>query len=99
MKELPGHRSVVFSCVESYFDPLLWRVECECGENLSSMAQYYWEPLPWEQDWLDHLAEVEFGIDPTPIYEDLEADYQYKSEKLKRKLAQFMSIDCGIPGH
>lgn len=82
---------------DGYHEPREEAVYCECGGHIWDWMQFYQETPDWEQDWLDHLASVEHEIDPTPIYGEIEDDYEIAYSQLNVEITDFMRIDCGIP--
>ena len=94
--EMSGHIAIISEYGDGYHEPREESVYCECGAHIWDWQQYYQETPDWEQDWLDHLAFVEYGIDPTPIYWEIRDDYGIAYSQLNQELTRFGRIDCAI---
>lgn len=96
--QIDEHTTIINEYGDGYHEPRSESVDCLCGAHISDWMQYYAEAPDWEQDWLDHLAFAEHGIDPTPIYAELADDYASVYSRLNTELTDFGRIDCRIPG-
>lgn len=96
--EIDKHTTIISEYGDGYYEPREESVYCKCGAHIGAWLQYYAETPDWQQSWLDHLAFVAHGIDPTPIYADLGDDYEAMYSHLNQELIRFGRIDCSIPG-
>ena len=96
LRQIAGHIATISEYGDGYHEPRSESVDCACGAHIWDWMEYYAECPDWEQDWLDHLTFVEHGIDPTPIYGELEDDYASVYSRLNKELTDFKRIDCGI---
>jgi len=92
------HKAIIREYGDGYHEPREEAVYCQCGSFIGAWQQFYEENPDWEQDWLDHLAFVEHGIVPSPIYSELHSDYEVMYASLNQALIKLMRIDCSIPG-
>lgn len=97
-REIDGHMAIIRKYGDGFHEPREEVVYCECGAHIWDWMQYYDEAPDWEQNWLDHLTFVEHGIYPTPIYVEIEDDYETDYSQLNQALTNFERIDCSIPG-
>lgn len=97
IREIDGHSVITRNYGDGYQEPHEEAIDCECGAHIWSWMQFYFEAPDWEQDWIDHLAFVQSGIDPAPIYQDLADDYESAYAQLNQELTHFSRIDCSIP--
>lgn len=93
-----GHMTSIREYGDGFHEPREEVVYCECGAHIGAWQQYYHEVPDWEQNWLDHLAFVQHGIAPAPIYGELADDYEVAYSQLNQELTHFGRIDCSIPG-
>ena len=96
LRQIAGHSVRISEYGDGYHEPREEAVYCECGAHIGAWQQFYQEAPDWEQDWIDHLAFVEHGIDPTPIYGELADDYASVYSRLNQELTNFGRIDCAI---
>ena len=96
VSKIYGHMAIIREYGDGYHAPREESVYCECGAHIGAWQQFYQEAPDWEQDWIDHLAFVEHGIDPTPIYGELADDYASVYSRLNQELTNFGRIDCAI---
>ena len=96
VSKIYGHMAIIRAYGDGYHAPREESVYCECGAHIGAWQQFYQETPDWEQDWIDHLAFVEYGIDPAPIYWEIRGDYEIAYSQLNQELTRFGRIDCAI---
>lgn len=98
VRKIHGHITTISEHGDGYHEPRSASIDCACGAHIWDWMEYSAEAPDWEQNWLDHLTWVEHGIYPTPIYVEIEDDYETAYSQLNQELTNFVRIDCSIPG-
>lgn len=98
IREIDGHSPITRIYGDGHYEPREEVIDCECGEQIWFRMDYYEEPPDWEQDWLDHIAGIEFETNPSPIYQGVKPGYLETYMELRQALHWFERIDCSIPG-